>query len=64
MPLYLARQPLLVGHGWFVVPFQLAIAARFTLLCGGWLMLSVGLVEVLIRRVELLRSCFGLSTRH
>lgn len=64
MPLYLVHQPLLVGLGWLVVPLKLAIPSKFAFLCGACLLLSIGVVEGLIRRVEMLRFCFGLSRRH
>jgi hypothetical protein len=63
MPLYLLHQPLLVGLGWFVIHLPLAIAAKFTLLCGGSLMVTVGLIESVVRRLGPLAPCFGLVSR-
>lgn len=61
LPFYILHQPLILIIGYFVIPLQLPIFAKYLIITPLALSITLGLYEYVIRRIELLRKAFGLK---
>lgn len=60
-PFYLLHQSIIVAVGFYVVQWQMEILQKFIIISTGSLGLTICLYELLIRRFNLIRFCFGLK---
>jgi glucan biosynthesis protein C len=61
LPFYILHQPLILIIGYFIVPLQLPIFAKYLIIAPAALCITLGLYEYGIRRIDLLRRAFGLK---
>lgn len=60
-PFYLLHQTVIVAVGFYVVNWQIEISQKFIIISSGAIMLTLGLYELIIRRFNFVRFCFGLK---
>ncbi|MBW4517648.1 MAG: acyltransferase family protein [Timaviella obliquedivisa GSE-PSE-MK23-08B] len=60
-PFYLVHQPIIVAIGFYIVKWQTGIPQKFIIISTTALVLSLGLYELIIRRFNVVRFCFGLK---
>ena len=58
------RQPVIIVIAYFVVQWDAGIPVKLPVVVLGSLVVSVGLYELIIRRVDPLRVVFGMKSRH
>ena len=63
LPFYILHQPLVLLLGYYIIPLPLSILAKYLLIAPSALLLTLGLYEFAVRRVNLLRYLFGLKPR-
>jgi peptidoglycan/LPS O-acetylase OafA/YrhL len=60
-PFYLLHQSIVVAIGSYGVQWQMGIPQKFIIISTGALGVTVGLYELIVRRFNLVRFCFGLK---
>jgi glucans biosynthesis protein C len=60
-PFYLLHQSVIVAIGFYVVNWQMEIPQKFIIISSGAIVLTLGLYELVIRRFNFVRFCFGLK---
>jgi glucans biosynthesis protein C len=60
-PLYILHQSIVVILGFYVVQWQMGIPQKFLLISTGGVGVTIGLYELIVRRFNLIRVCFGLK---
>jgi hypothetical protein len=64
LPFYIFHQTIILGVGWFVIKFEMGILPKFLIIAGISFGLIMALYELLVRRFNSARFCFGMrSTR-
>ena len=63
MPFYLLHQPVIIVIAYFVVQWEVGILAKLLVILVGSFLLTIGLVELLIRPFEPMRRLFGMKRR-
>lgn len=63
-PFYILHQTVVVTIGFYVVQWQTGIPEKFIVISTTALLGTLGLYELLVRRLDPLRFCFGLKPRH
>lgn len=63
-PVYLLHQSVVVTVGFYVVQWQMGIAEKFIVISTTTLGFTIGSYELIIRRFNLIRFCFGLKLRN
>ena len=61
LPFYILHQPVILPLGYFIIPLQLPILAKYLIITPLALGISLGLYEFGIRRLIVLRRVFGLK---
>jgi surface polysaccharide O-acyltransferase-like enzyme len=62
MPFYLFHQPVIIVLAYYVVQWDTAVLLKLLVVVLGSLLVSLGLVELIIKRVGPLRRVFGIKT--
>jgi len=60
-PVYLLHQTVLVAIAFYVVQWNLGIAEKFLIISTASLVVTIVLYELLIKRINIVRFCFGLK---
>jgi len=63
LPIYILHQPVILMLGYFVIPLQLPIAAKYLIIAPMALCITLGLYEFGVRRLNPVRRAFGLKPR-
>ena len=63
MPFYLLHQPVIVLIAFFAVQWDAGITAKLLVVVFGSFLVALGLVELIIKRVNVLRRLLGMKTR-
>jgi glucan biosynthesis protein C len=63
LPFYILHQPVILILGYFIIPMQLSILAKYLIIAPLAFCITLGLYEYGIRRVNLVRRTFGLKPR-
>jgi peptidoglycan/LPS O-acetylase OafA/YrhL len=63
LPFYLLHQPVIIIIAYFVVQWDAAVTLKMLVVVLGSLLVTLGLVELVIKRVNVLRGLFGIKTR-
>jgi peptidoglycan/LPS O-acetylase OafA/YrhL len=63
MPFYLIHQPVIILIAYFVVQWQIGIPPKLLVVLIGSFLISLGLVELLIRPFKPMRRLFGMKSR-
>jgi peptidoglycan/LPS O-acetylase OafA/YrhL len=63
MPFYLFHQPVIIVIAYYVVQWDTGITVKLLAVVLGSLLVSLGLVELLVKRINVLRSVFGIKAR-
>lgn len=63
MPLFVLHQPVIIVIAYFVVQWQAGITVKLLVVVLGSLLVTLGLVEFVIKRIKVLRALFGMKTR-
>ena len=60
LPFYIFHQTIILCVGWFVIPLNMAIPAKYLIIVVTSFALIVILYELLVRRFDMVRFCFGM----
>ncbi|MFC2046028.1 acyltransferase family protein [Chloroflexota bacterium] len=63
LPFYLLHHPVIIGIAFFVVQWDTGTTVKYLAVVIGSLLVTLGLVELVIKRVNVLRGLFGMKTR-
>ena len=63
VPFYLLHQPVIVAIAFYVVQWQTGVTVKWLVLVSASFVVTIGLYELLIRRVAPLRALFGMKGR-
>jgi hypothetical protein len=63
LPFYLLHQPVIIVIAYFVVQWDTGTTLKLLVVVLGSLLVTVGLVELVIKRIGVLRGLFGMKTR-
>ena len=63
LPFYLLHHPVIIGIAFFVVQWNATIMVKYLVVVLGSFLVTLGLVEFVIKRIPLLRGLFGMKTR-
>jgi glucan biosynthesis protein C len=63
LPFYLLHQPVIIVIAFFVVQWDTGTTIKLLVVVLGSLLVTVGLVELVIKRIGVLRRLFGMKTR-
>ena len=63
MPFYLLHQPVIIVISFFVVQWEAGIPVKLLVILIGSLLITLGLVELLIRPFKPMRRLFGMKPR-
>jgi hypothetical protein len=63
LPFYIFHQTIILGVGWFVIKFSIGILPKFLIIAGISFLLIMALCELLVRRFDPVRFCFGMRPR-
>jgi glucan biosynthesis protein C len=63
MPFYLLHQPVIIVIAYFVVQWDLGVTLKLLVILVGSLLVTLGLVELLIRPFKFTRMLFGMKPR-
>jgi peptidoglycan/LPS O-acetylase OafA/YrhL len=63
MPFYLFHQPVIIAIAFYVVQWDAEIPLKLLVVVLGSLLVSLSLVELVIKRINVLRGLFGMKTR-
>jgi peptidoglycan/LPS O-acetylase OafA/YrhL len=61
MPFFLVHQPVILSIAYFVVQWELNLWLKLLIVVGGSFVVSLGIYELLIKRIRPLRSLFGMK---
>ncbi len=61
MPFYLLHQPVIVAIAFYVVQWQTGVTVKWLVLVSASSVVTLGIYELLVRRVALLRAIFGIK---
>ncbi len=61
-PFYILHQPVVVMIGFYVIQWNAGVLEKFIVISTGSLISTIGLYELLIRRFNISRFCFGLKS--
>ena len=64
LPFFVVHQPVIIAIAFFVVQWDAGIPVKLPVVVLGSFVISVGLYELIIRRVDPLRVVFGMKSRH
>ena len=64
LPFFVVHQPVIIAIAFFVVQWNAGIPLKMLAVVLGSLAVSVGLYELIIRRIDPLRVVFGMKSRH
>jgi peptidoglycan/LPS O-acetylase OafA/YrhL len=62
VPFYLLHHPVIIGIAFFVVQWDAGITIKFLVVVVGSLLVTLGLIELVVKRIPLLRRLFGMKT--
>jgi surface polysaccharide O-acyltransferase-like enzyme len=62
MPFYLFHQPVIIVLAYFVVQWDTGITVKLLVVVLGSLLVSLGLVELIIKRIGVFRRLFGMKS--
>jgi peptidoglycan/LPS O-acetylase OafA/YrhL len=62
MPFYLFHQPVIILLAYYVVQWNAGVLPKLLVVVLGSLLVTLGLVELIIKRVPILRGLFGMKT--
>ena len=60
LPFYIFHQTIILCVGWFVIPLNMGILPKYLIIAVTSFTLIMGLYELLVRRFNLVRFCFGM----
>jgi hypothetical protein len=63
LPFFVVHQPAILAVAYFVVQWEATIAIKLLVVVLGGFVVSIGLTELVIKRVGLLRALFGMKVR-
>jgi peptidoglycan/LPS O-acetylase OafA/YrhL len=63
MPFYLLHQPVIIVIAYFVVQWDVGITLKLLAIFVGSLLVTLGLIELLIRPFKVTRMLFGMKPR-
>lgn len=63
LPFYIFHQTIILGVGWFVIRFHIGILPKFMIIAGISFSIIMTLYELLVRRFNVMRFCFGMRLR-
>jgi surface polysaccharide O-acyltransferase-like enzyme len=63
LPFYLLHQPVIIIIAYYVVQWNAGITLKLLVVVVGSLVVTLGLIEFLIKRINFLRKLFGLKPR-
>jgi peptidoglycan/LPS O-acetylase OafA/YrhL len=63
LPFYLLHQPVIIIIAYYVVQWNASITLKLLAVVVGSLLVTLGLIEILIKRINFLRKLFGLKPR-
>jgi peptidoglycan/LPS O-acetylase OafA/YrhL len=63
MPFYLLHQPVIIVVSYFVIQWDAGIPVKLLVIGISSLLITLGLVELLIRRINPVRTLFGMKPR-
>jgi surface polysaccharide O-acyltransferase-like enzyme len=63
VPFYLLHQPVIIAIACFVVQWDTGTTVKYLVVVLGSLLVTLSLVELVIKRIPLLRRLFGMKTR-
>jgi peptidoglycan/LPS O-acetylase OafA/YrhL len=63
MPFYLLHQPVIIVVSYFVIQWDAGIPVKLLVIGISSLLITLGLVELLIRRINPVRTLFGMEPR-
>jgi glucan biosynthesis protein C len=63
MPFYLFHQPVIILLAYYVVQWNTGVLPKLLVVVLGSLLVSLGLVELIIKRINLLRGLFGIKLK-
>ena len=63
LPFYLLHQPVIIVIAYFVVQWDTGTTLKLLVVVLGSLLVTLGLIELVIKRVSVLRGLFGMKTR-
>jgi peptidoglycan/LPS O-acetylase OafA/YrhL len=63
VPIYVFHQPVIVVIAFFVVQWQVGIPVKLLVVVLGSLVVTLGLIELVIKRINVLRGLFGMKAR-
>jgi hypothetical protein len=63
LPFYIFHQTIILGVGWFIIKSNIGILPKFLIIAGVSFALIMALYELLVRRFNPLRFCFGMKPR-
>jgi len=61
LPFYILHQPVILAIGFFIIPLALPIPVKYLIIAPTALIVTVGIYELIIRRVNFLRPLLGLK---
>ena len=64
LPFYILHQPVILVLGYFIIPLQLPILAKYLIITPLAFAITLGLFEYGVRRINLVRQIFGLKPYH
>jgi peptidoglycan/LPS O-acetylase OafA/YrhL len=63
MPIYLLHQPVIIGIAFFVVQWDVGLMFKIVVVALGSFLVTLGLVEFVIKRIDVLQRSFGIKTQ-
>ena len=64
LPFFILHQPVLLGIGYFIMPWAIHDALKWAIVFTGSFIVIITLYTLLVRKLELLRFLFGMKTAH
>jgi hypothetical protein len=63
MPFFVLHQPVIIVIAYFVVQWDLGVTVKLLVVVLGSFLVTLGMVELVIKRIGLLQGLFGMKTR-
>jgi hypothetical protein len=63
LPIFVLHQPVIIVIAFFVVQWDAGILPKLLLVVGGSFLVTFGIYELFIRRIEPVRALFGMKPR-
>jgi peptidoglycan/LPS O-acetylase OafA/YrhL len=63
LPFYLLHQPVIIAIAFFVVQWDAELTRKILVVVLGSFLVTLGLVELIVKRINVLRGLFGMKTR-